>query len=296
MKFQARKAEKRKLALKILLSGASGSGKTYSALRLATGIINKAGGEIYLINTEGDRGEMYGNKFNYNIIDLPEPRSPENYMEAIQYCVDNGASVIIIDSLSHEWNYLNEQVNNMPGNSFNNWGKQKPRHRKLVDFIVETKVHLIATGRGKDEYVMENDEKTKKTQIKKVGVGVQQEKDTEYEYMVTFNIAQDTNVATAMKDNSGLFTNKYDVLTEKDGEALYDWANGGEERIPTLEEKLRPLQKQVTDTAVKKGGSKNPSVVEVLKKYGIINPSDCLDEEKLNNTLKELEKIENKEK
>ena len=296
MKFQARKAEKRKLALKILLSGASGSGKTYSALRLATGIINKTGGEIYLINTEGDRGEMYGNKFNYNIIDLPEPRSPENYMEAIQYCVDNGASVIIIDSLSHEWNYLNEQVNNMPGNSFNNWGKQKPRHRKLVDFIVETKVHLIATGRGKDEYVMENDEKTKKTQIKKVGVGVQQEKDTEYEYMVTFNIAQDTNVATAMKDNSGLFTNKYDVLTEKDGEALYDWANGGEERILTLEEKLRPLQKQVTDTAVKKGGSKNPSVVEVLKKYGIINPSDCLDEEKLNNTLKELEKIENKEK
>ena len=296
MKFQARKAEKRKLALKILLSGASGSGKTYSALRLATGIINKTGGEIYLINTEGDRGEMYGNKFNYNIIDLPEPRSPENYMEAIQYCVDNGASVIIIDSLSHEWNYLNEQVNNMPGNSFNNWGKQKPRHRKLVDFIVETKVHLIATGRGKDEYVMENDEKTKKTQIKKVGVGVQQEKDTEYEYMVTFNIAQDTNVATAMKDNSGLFTNKYDVLTEKDGESLYDWANGGEERIPTLEEKLRPLQKQVTDTAVKKGGSKNPSVVEVLKKYGIINPSDCLDEEKLNNTLKELEKIENKEK
>lgn len=296
MKFQARKAEKRKLALKILLSGASGSGKTYSALRLATGIINKTGGEIYLINTEGDRGEMYGNKFNYNIIDLPEPRSPENYMEAIQYCVDNGASVIIIDSLSHEWNYLNEQVNNMPGNSFNNWGKQKPRHRKLVDFIVETKVHLIATGRGKDEYVMENDEKTKKTQIKKVGVGVQQEKDTEYEYMVTFNIAQDTNVATAMKDNSGLFTNKYDVLTEKDGEALYDWANGGEERIPTLEEKLRPLQKQVTDTAVKKGGSKNPSVVEVLKKYEIINPSDCLDEEKLNNTLKELEKIENKEK
>lgn len=291
MKFQARKAEKRKLALKILLSGASGSGKTYSALRLATGIINKTGGDIYLINTEGDRGEMYGNKFNYNIIDLPEPRSPENYMEAIQYCVDNGASVIIIDSLSHEWNYLNEQVNNMPGNSFNNWGKQKPRHRKLVDFIVETKVHLIATGRGKDEYVMENDEKTKKTQIKKVGVGVQQEKDTEYEYMVTFNIAQDTNVATAMKDNSGLFTNKYDVLTEKDGEALYDWANGGEERVPTLEEKLKPIQKKVTDTAVEKGGSKNPSVVEVLKKYGIVNPSDCLDEEKLNNALEELEKI-----
>ena len=161
MKFQSRKAQKRKLALKILCSGSSGSGKTKSALRLATGIVGKTGGSIWLINTEGDRGEMYADEFDYQIIDLPEPRSPENYMEAIKHCMNEGASVIIIDSLSHEWNYLNEQVNNMQGNSFNNWGKQKPRHRKLVDFIVEAKVHIIATGRGKDEYVMEVNDKGK---------------------------------------------------------------------------------------------------------------------------------------
>lgn len=291
-KFQARQAEKRKLALKILLSGSSGSGKTYSALRLATGIVNKAGGEIYLINTEGDRGEMYAEKFKYKIVDLPEPRSPENYIEAIQYCMDEGASVIIIDSLSHEWNYLNEQVNNMPGNSFNNWGKQKPRHRKLVDFIVEAKVHIIATGRGKDEYVMETNDKNK-TQIKKVGVGVQQEKDTEYEYMVTFNIAQDTNVATPMKDNSELFTNKYSVLCEKDGEALYDWANSGDVPVQKPTYDIDKLRADIIEVAKAKGGSKNPDVKEVCERLiGTINPNKSEDGKALTQLLDELKAIE----
>lgn len=292
MGFQIRKAEKRQLALKILCAGSSGSGKTYSALRLATGIVNKTGGEIFLINTEGDRGEMYANKFKYNILDLPEPRSPEKYMEAIQACIDAGASVIIIDSLSHEWNYLNEQVNNMQGNSFNNWARQKPRHRKLVDFIVESKVHIIATGRGKDEYVMETNEKNK-TSIKKVGVGVQQEKDTEYEYMVTFNIAQDTHVATVMKDNTGLFDNKFDVLNEKDGEALYDWANSGNEPVKAPEYDIPKLREDIIARAKELGGSKNPNVKEACERLiGTLNPNKSEDGRALTQLLDELKAIE----
>ena len=287
MKFQSRKAQKRQLALKILCSGSSGSGKTKSALRLATGIVNKTGGSIYLINTEGDRGEMYANEFDYQIIDLPEPRSPENYMEAIKFCMNEGASVIIIDSLSHEWNYLNEQVNNMQGNSFNNWGRQKPRHRKLVDFIVEAKVHIIATGRGKDEYVMEVNDKGKSTP-KKIGVGIQQEKDTEYEYMVTFNIAQDTHVATCMKDNTGLFNNKFDVLTEKDGEALYDWANSGVEAPFNISK----AQQDIINLATELGGSKDPDVTKAtINILGEANPKNCTDEVLLKQSLAALNSL-----
>lgn len=287
MKFQSRKAQKRQLALKILCSGSSGSGKTKSALRLATGIVGKTGGSIYLINTEGDRGEMYANEFDYQIIDLPEPRSPENYMEAIKFCMNEGASVIIIDSLSHEWNYLNEQVNNMQGNSFNNWGRQKPRHRKLVDFIVEAKVHIIATGRGKDEYVMEVNDKGKSTP-KKIGVGIQQEKDTEYEYMVTFNIAQDTHVATCMKDNTGLFNNKFDVLTEKDGEALYDWANSGVEAPFNISK----AQQDIINLATELGGSKDPDITKVtIDILGEANPKNCTDEVLLKQSLAALNSL-----
>ena len=290
------KAKKEKIYLKILLAGASGSGKSYSALKLATGIANKMGGRIAAIDTEAGRIRYYANEFDFDDLQLSEPYTPEKYIEAITQAVDGGYSVLIIDSITHEWNYILDQVDKIPGtNSYTKWGKLTPRHNKFTEKMIQSPINIIATVRGKDAYVLEQDKNGKQVP-KKVGLGYTQRDGLEYEYTVTFNIDQTNHVATAQKDNTHLFENKYEMLTEKDGEALYEWANSGEERIPTLEEKLRPLQKQVTDTAVKKGGSKNPSVVEVLKKYGIINPSDCLDEEKLNNTLKELEKIENKEK
>lgn len=290
------KAKKEKIYLKVLLAGASGSGKSYSALKLATGIANKMGGRIAAIDTEAGRIRYYANEFDFDDLQLSEPYTPEKYIEAITQAVDGGYSVLIIDSITHEWNYILEQVDKIPGtNSYTKWGKLTPRHNKFTEKMIQSPINIIATVRGKDAYVLEQDKNGKQVP-KKVGLGYTQRDGLEYEYTVTFNIDQTNHVATAQKDNTHLFENKYEMLTEKDGEALYEWANSGEERVPTLEEKLKPLQKQVTDIAVKKGGSKNPSVVEVLKKYGIINPSDCLDEEKLNNTLKELEKIENKEK
>lgn len=273
MALQIRKAKKEKLGVKVLCSGSSGSGKTYTALRLATGIVNRAGGRIVMINTEGNRGDLYSKDFDYDVIDLDEPRSPERYIEAISLAIANGATVVIVDSLSHEWSYLNEVVNNMPGNSFNNWGRQKPRHRKLSDFIAETSVHIIATGRGKDEYVMELNEKGKQTP-KKVGVGVQQEKDTEYEYMVTFNIAQDTHVATVMKDNTHLFEGRYDVLTEKDGEKLYDWANDGEASSKVSQADLMVVRNNIINLARELGGSKNKTVCDLcMENIGTLNPN-----------------------
>lgn len=290
------KAKKEKIYLKILLAGASGSGKSYSALKLATGIANKMGGRIAAIDTEAGRIRYYANEFDFDDLQLSEPYTPEKYIEAITQAVDGGYSVLIIDSITHEWNYILDQVDKIPGtNSYTKWGKLTPRHNKFTEKMIQSPINIIATVRGKDAYVLEQDKNGKQVP-KKVGLGYTQRDGLEYEYTVTFNIDQTNHVATAQKDNTHLFENKYEMLTEKDGEALYEWANSGEERVPTLEEKLKPLQKQVTDVAVKKGGSKNPSVVEVLKKYEIINPSDCLDEEKLNNTLKELEKIENKEK
>lgn len=285
------KAKKEKIYLKVLLAGASGSGKSYSALKLATGIANKMGGRIAAIDTEAGRIRYYANEFDFDDLQLSEPYTPEKYIEAITQAVDGGYSVLIIDSITHEWNYILDQVDKIPGtNSYTKWGKLTPRHNKFTEKMIQSPINIIATVRGKDAYVLEQDKNGKQVP-KKVGLGYTQRDGLEYEYTVTFNIDQTNHVATAQKDNTHLFENKYEMLTEKDGEALYEWANSGEERVPTLEEKLKPIQKKVTDTAVEKGGSKNPSVVEVLKKYGIVNPSDCLDEEKLNNALEELEKI-----
>ena len=101
--FSFQKAKREKIWVKVLLNGPSGSGKTYTALKLATGMFTKAGGAgIAAIDTENGRIRYYAN-------------TSESYIEAISAAVDNGFKILIIDSLSHEWKWLNEVHDKMPG-------------------------------------------------------------------------------------------------------------------------------------------------------------------------------------
>ena len=219
-----KKAIREQLWLRVLLGGPSGSGKTYSALRLATGIAKECGSRIAAIDTENGRMRYYADEFDFDCMELQAPFKPEKYIEAINSAVEAGYKVLIIDSSSHEWKWCYDTANAMPGNSFQNWGKIKAQHhQKYTEAIIQAPIHIINTARGKDEYVM--DEKDGKKAPRKVGLGIKAEDDTEYEYTVTFNISQDNHIATAMKDNTHLFENRYEVLTEKDGVDLYKWAN-----------------------------------------------------------------------
>jgi hypothetical protein len=276
MGFQ--KAKREKIWVKILLSGASGSGKTYSALKLATGLASKCGGRFAAIDTENGRIRYYADEFDFDDLQLEEPYTPEKYMSAIDDAINGGYEVLIVDSLTHEWKYLNDVHDSMPGNSYTNWGKLKPRHNKFMEKLLQSPIHIIATGRGKDDYVMED--KNGKQVPKKVGVGVQQEKDIEYNYTATFNITQETHVADVMKDNTHLFEGRYDVLTEKDGVNLYKWANEGdvaapktvkvEEPVEDSIDVLKDLKKEIVAMCTALGGTKNETLMTTLKE---IEPS-----------------------
>lgn len=220
------KAKRERIWIKVLLAGPSGSGKTYTGLRLANGIAKKSNGKIAAIDTENGRIRYYANEFDFDDLQLEAPYTPEKYIEAINVAIDAGYNTLIIDSITHEWDYCLEIHSKMPGNSYTNWSKITPRHDPFMEKILQSPLHIIATVRGKDEYVME--EKNGKQVPKKVGLGYKQRDNTEYNYTVTFNIDQQTHVADAMKDNTHLFEGRYDVLTEKDGEKLYDWANSGD--------------------------------------------------------------------
>ena len=280
------KAKKEKIWTKILLGGSSGSGKTYSALRLATGLAKKCGSGIAAIDTEAGRIRYYANEFDFSDMQLTEPFTPEKYIEAINDAVDSGFKVLIIDSISHEWNYCVDIHDKMPGNSWTNWSKVTPRHDAFMEKILQAPIHIIATVRGKDEYVLE--EKNGKQTPKKVGLGFKQRDGVEYNYTATFNIAQDTHIAEATKDNTHIFEGRYEVLTEKDGEALYDWANAGEDfafNIPKA-------QNDIINLATELGGSKDPEVkaatIDILKEA---NPKNCTNEALLKQSLKALNSL-----
>ena len=280
------KAKKEKIWTKILLGGSSGSGKTYSALRLATGLAKKCGSGIAAIDTEAGRIRYYANEFDFSDMQLTEPFTPEKYIEAINEAVGSGFKVLIIDSISHEWNYCVDIHDKMPGNSWTNWSKVTPRHDAFMEKILQAPIHIIATVRGKDEYVLE--EKNGKQTPKKVGLGFKQRDGVEYNYTATFNIAQDTHIAEATKDNTHIFEGRYEVLTEKDGEALYDWANTGEDFAFNISK----AQQDIINLATELGGSKDLEVkaatIDILKEA---NPKNCTDEVLLKQSLAALNSL-----
>ena len=271
------KAKREQVWLKVLLSGASGSGKSYSALKIATGIAKECGSGIAYIGTEGSRNKYYADEFDYDLLELEEPFECEKYIEAIDAAVEAGYKVLIIDSMTHEWKWLNDVHDKMPGNSFTNWGKLKPRHHKFMDKVLNSPIHIIATARGKDDWVLED--KNGKQVPKKVGMGQQQDKDISYEYTVSLMIAQDTHVASADKDNTKLFDGRFEVLTEKDGVRLYEWANKGDAPAPKKEtpkytettydseDILKSVKKEIISVCTELGGTKNADLMAVLKTY-----------------------------
>ena len=280
------KAKKEKIWTKVLLGGSSGSGKTYSALRLATGLAKKCGSGIAAIDTEAGRIRYYANEFDFSDMQLTEPFTPEKYIEAINDAVSSGFKVLIIDSISHEWNYCVDIHDKMPGNSWTNWSKVTPRHDAFMEKILQAPIHIIATVRGKDEYVLE--EKNGKQTPKKVGLGFKQRDGVEYNYTATFNIAQDTHIAEATKDNTHIFEGRYEVLTEKDGEALYDWANTGEDFAFNISK----AQQDIIDLATELGGSKDPDVTKAtINILGEANPKNCTDEVLLKQSLAALDSL-----
>lgn len=236
--MQLRTATREKVKLRLGISGPSGSGKTYSALLLASGITSWD--KIAVIDTENGRGDLYAHLGPYNVITLNPPYAPERFIKAIEECEKAGMDVIIIDSISHEWEgkggilQLNEQIaqTRFKGNTWSAWSVTTPRHQAFIEAIVDSGCHIITTARSKIETVYEGGK------VKKLGMKEIQREGFEYELTVNFNLDRDTHFATASKDNTEIFENLDPfTITRETGEILKEWCNAG--KVPTSKSKVQ---------------------------------------------------------
>lgn len=182
------KASKRKARARVALIGPSGTGKTYSALQIATGI----GGKIALIDTENESASKYADRFNFDSCALDE-HSPKAYVAAIRDAEKAGYNVLVIDSLSHAWTgrggalEMADKASARAKNSFAAWREVTPHHNELVDALIQCKCHLIVTMRSKTEYVLEEDARGKKVP-RKVGMAPVQRDGLEYEFDIVAEV------------------------------------------------------------------------------------------------------------
>ena len=234
MKFTFKKAVRSASKLRLAISGASGSGKTYSALLLAKGI----GGRIAVIDTERGSASLYADMEGmpeFDVLELDAPFSPERYAEAIAAAESAGYDILILDSMSHEWNGKGgclEEVDNIAraryrGNTWSAWNEMTPRHRKFVDAMLTSKLHIIATMRSKTEVAQDVDANGKKV-VKKLGMKVEQRDGVDYEFTIMFDLVHDGHFANASKDRTGLFSSRPDpvVITPETGAEIKRWLEG----------------------------------------------------------------------
>ncbi len=197
MSLSFQKASKKSSRLRMALMGVAGSGKTYTALNVATHL----GGPIAVVDTERGSASKYSDIFDFDVLEL-ESFSPQNYIDAIQAAEEAGYNVLIIDSLSHAWTGKDgalDQVTratkrSQSGNTFAAWRDVTPMHNSMVDAILNARLHIITTMRAKTEYVQEKNEKTGKISVRKVGLAPVQRDGMEYEFDVVADLDQDNNL------------------------------------------------------------------------------------------------------
>jgi len=164
--FEARLAVREHVPLLVGLMGCSGSGKTFSALRLASGVQQITGGDIYGIDTEARRMLHYADQFKFKHIQFDAPFGSLDYLAAIRHCVGQGAKVIVIDSMTHEHSgpggYLLTQeaeVNRMAGDDYAKrervkmagWIKPSNLRQQMITGILQLNVNFIFCFRAKEK-------------------------------------------------------------------------------------------------------------------------------------------------
>lgn len=269
-KFKFEKATKKRSRLRLAFVGPAGSGKTYSALSVATNLI--PGARVAVIDTERGSASKYANFFKFDVLEL-DYFSPTEYVEAIHEANNQGYDIIVIDSLSHAWNAkggaldeVDKIAKRQKGNSFSGWRDVTPKHNEMVDAILQSPAHMIATMRSKSEYIIEEDSRGKKVP-RKVGMAPVQRDGLEFEFDVVGDL--DYNHAfTVTKSRCSAVTDAY---IEKPGEelakTLIDWLTDGVDAPEPMREPKPEGSEDEADPEIERRLA-NPAIAELYLKLG----------------------------
>ena len=223
------KAVKQESKLRLAISGVSGSGKTYTSLKIAS----ETGGKVALIDTERGSASKYADIFNFDVMNMQPPYHPDRFVKAIHEASEGKYDVVVVDSLSHAWNgtggllELVDQfaLKSRSQNTFTAWKEGTPIYNRMIDGILQSDIHVIATMRSKQEYVLEQDANGKMKPQKR-GLAPVQRDGLEYEFDVVIEMDVENN-AVVTKTRCPELTGKVFKKPGKDvSDILIAWLHG----------------------------------------------------------------------
>lgn len=249
--YTFRRAVREKVPLIIGLSGGTGSGKTYSAMRMAKGMAREK--PFCVIDTENGRASHYADQFQFDVLDLRAPFSPDAYAKAIAAADKAGYPVIVVDSMSHVWagdggvlDWQEEELDRMAKDDYQRreackmaaWIKPKMAHKHMMQTLLQVKAHLILCFRAEEKIEMVKvggklEVRKKESLIGKDGWVPICEKNVPFEATCSFLLlASNPGIPHPIKlqEQHKPFFSPTDCIDEFSGEQLAKWAAGGTEK------------------------------------------------------------------
>lgn len=188
-----------KLKARIMLSAPSGGGKTWTALTIARELCKGDMTKVMVIDTEKDSALTYVDEFRMenggSFLHLPwdAPYSPTDLAATMHDAGRNGFEVIITDSLTHFWTKSGGTLD-LADARFGGWKTARPAQEEMVDAILGTTAHVIVCVRSKVEYTQVYNEKTRKQEVKKLGMAPQQDATLDYEMNIAVELDLEHNM------------------------------------------------------------------------------------------------------
>jgi hypothetical protein len=261
-----RKAERAGARLVIGISGISGSGKTYTALQLAWGLANGDASKVGMLDTENKRGSLYadilkdkgGKVHQFLIGDLDAPFSPQRYIDAILEFQAAGVEVLVIDSVSHEWNGLGGVLSMVAkyDKSVTAWKNVKPEHQRFMNTLLQSDMHIIVCIRATNK-VDWKDPKNPKS----LGIMPVQQEEFMFEMtasMMMWDGGKSRQVLKCPEELVPIFGEAGEMcegyLTARNGLSLRKWVDGGvalDGKLENARNTLRTMAEQGVDAVNK---------------------------------------------
>jgi hypothetical protein len=207
------------LKARIALQGAAGSGKSYTALLLAYGLCESYK-NVAVIETCHRAIAHYQFFGEFQTINIQAPYHTEKFLDALEQCAASGAKVIILDTLSAEWNGAGGTLEQLA-----NGEDVMHYHEALLDAIQECPAHIIATLQTTEVYDIVT---TKgRREVEKIGLAPLQEDGIHYHFDTVLAL-DSQHRAKCLKDRTSFFEEHSGKLITEDLAALYPkWLNKG---------------------------------------------------------------------
>jgi ABC-type dipeptide/oligopeptide/nickel transport system ATPase subunit len=289
--FEDYEAKRQAVPLMVGLVGPSGGGKTYSALRMATGMQRVTGGDIFVVDTESRRALHYANQFKFRHVPMPAPFGSLDYLAAAEHCLKRGAKIVIFDSMSHEHEgpggVLEQhaaEVERLAGGDQAKaervkmlaWSGPKQARRRMINSFLQMPMSTIFCFRAKEKLKIERGQEPKP-------LGFMPIAGEEFIYEMTANfllLPKAGGVPTWQSKEPGeLATMKLPAqfqqlfsdagpLSEDHGESMARWAEGGALSLfDKLVAEIATADAAALETVI-------PPKIEEAKKTRTINPAE----------------------